>query len=186
MKKEDVIKEIQLLFEKFGSSKYGENVTQTEHAVQCYMLAEESNADVELRVAAFLHDVGHLMQKENSNTLTDLKHEDQGSQMILKWGFGEKVSILISSHVWAKRYLVSCEPYYINLLSAASIKSFQLQGGIMSDEEVMFAREQPYFREALLLRRWDDSGKIVDLEGSEIPKRIWLDILECLEINAIA
>jgi predicted HD phosphohydrolase len=80
--------------------------------------------------------------------------------------------------------LVSCEPYYINRLSAASLKSFQLQGGLMSDEEVAEARKHPYFQQALNLRRWDDTGKRIDLD-TEIPPRIWEDLQQCLELSRL-
>jgi predicted HD phosphohydrolase len=88
----------------------------------------------------------------------------------------------VASHVWAKRYLVSNEPYYINRLSAASLKSFQLQGGLMSDDESNEVRKYPYFMECLHLRRWDDQGKRFDLD-SEIPEQVWSDLELCLTIN---
>lgn len=174
-----IIEEIKELFKLYGHQRYGEDVTQQEHAMQCYLLSEESHADLELRVAAFLHDIGHLKYPELEGKQKDMKHEILGSELILEWGFGDKVSSLIASHVWAKRFLVSCEPYYINQLSAASLKSFQLQGGLMTDEEVSESRNHPYFEQALNLRRWDDTGKRIDLE-SEIPDRVWADLSACL------
>jgi predicted HD phosphohydrolase len=111
-----------------------------------------------------------------------MKHEEIGAALLLEWGFGEKVSSMVASHVWAKRYLVSCEPYYINRLTAASLKSFQLQGGLMSDDEVAEARKHPCFHQALNLRRWDDTGKRIDLD-TEIPESVWADLAECLMVN---
>ena len=50
------------LFEKYGNNDYdGEPVTQTSHMVQCAMLAMKNNADNELVLGAFLHDIGHLL-----------------------------------------------------------------------------------------------------------------------------
>jgi predicted HD phosphohydrolase len=111
-----------------------------------------------------------------------MKHEVYGADLLLKWGFGEKVSQLVASHVWAKRYLVSNEPYYINRLSAASLKSFQMQGGLMSSEESAEIREMPFFIECLNLRRWDDQGKRFDID-SEIPQEAWEDLELCLHVN---
>jgi putative nucleotidyltransferase with HDIG domain len=178
----EIIEEIQSLFLKKGMDQYGEDVTQQEHAVQCYLLALENNASLELRVAAFLHDIGHLIYNPEDGMHVDMKHEVFGAKLLMDWGFGEKVSQLVASHVWAKRYLVSNEPYYINRLSAASLKSFQLQGGLMSDEESNEVRKYPYFMECLHLRRWDDQGKRFDLD-SEIPEQVWSDLELCLTIN---
>lgn len=179
----EIIEKIKTLFLDHGQERYGEDVTQQEHAIQCYLLAQEANAELALRVAAFLHDIGHLAYPETEGHAKDMKHEEIGAALLLSWGFGEKVASMVETHVWAKRYLVSCEPYYINRLSAASLKSFQMQGGLMTDEEVALARKHPYFQQALNLRRWDDTGKRVDL-ASEIPAQVWDDLEKCLAMNA--
>ena len=50
------------LFAERGDSEYGgEAVTQREHALQCALLAEQSEASTSLIVASLLHDVGHLL-----------------------------------------------------------------------------------------------------------------------------
>lgn len=182
METKEIIEEIKFLFALKGNENYGENVTQQEHAIQCYQLAVSAKADLNLRVAAFLHDIGHLKYQDEEGREKDMKHENWGATLVKRWGFGEEVASLILTHVWAKRYLVSCEPYYINRLSAASLRSFQLQGGLMSDEEVEAARNHPYFQKALMLRRWDDTGKQIDIE-SEIPESVWADLAECLMVN---
>ncbi len=41
---------------------YGENVSQTEHALQTAHLAVDAGSDDELVVAALLHDIGHLLR----------------------------------------------------------------------------------------------------------------------------
>lgn len=180
----EIIEKIKSLFAVHGQQNYGEDVTQQEHAMQCYLLAEEAHASLELRVAAFLHDIGHLAYEEVEGHSKDMKHEEIGAALMLSWGFGEQVAEIVASHVWAKRYLVSCEPYYINRLSAASLRSFQLQGGLMSDDEVSAAKKHPYFQDALNLRRWDDTGKRTDID-TEIPPRVWMDLEECLLINRV-
>jgi predicted HD phosphohydrolase len=57
----------------------------------------------------------------------------------------------------------------------ASIVSLAKQGGPMSDEEAVEYRKKPYFTECLLLRRWDDHGKL-DIDSDEIPEQVWTDI----------
>ena len=177
--KDEIINIIKSLFQEKGKMNYGENITQLEHAIQCWTLAVESNAGLELRVAAFLHDLGHLSYEPSNEFETDFKHEELAATMLLEWGFPEKVATLVNSHVWAKRYLVSNEAGYSDKLSQASLNSFHLQGGHLSDAESEKYREQPYFEECLQLRRWDDEGKRIDLD-SEIPINVWKDIEECL------
>jgi HD domain len=48
------------LFEAHGARRYGESITQLEHALQCAALARRNRADDEVVVAALLHDIGHL------------------------------------------------------------------------------------------------------------------------------
>ena len=60
-----MIDELIALFEAYGVEKYDENISQTEHAVQCALLARRNNASDELVAAALLHDVGHLLQLQN-------------------------------------------------------------------------------------------------------------------------
>ena len=56
------IADIEKLFQSHGHIEYsGEGVTQVEHALQAAQLAEESGAPQELVTAAFLHDLGHLL-----------------------------------------------------------------------------------------------------------------------------
>jgi len=171
----EIVELIKQLYAEKGALHYGENVTQTEHAMQCWMLAKESNSSLDLRVAAFLHDVGHLYHSDAEDLDTDLKHEIIGENLLRKWGFNEKITTLVSSHIWAKRYLVSREPEYAKLLSEASINSLRNQGGLMNETELMQCEQQAYFSECIQLRRWDDAGKL-DYMESEIRPEVWEDI----------
>jgi predicted HD phosphohydrolase len=57
--------EIAALFAARGDRMYsGEPVTQLQHALQCGQLAEQDGASDELVVAAFLHDLGHLINDQ--------------------------------------------------------------------------------------------------------------------------
>jgi predicted HD phosphohydrolase len=53
---------------------------------------------------------------------------------------------------------------YRDALSPASELSFRLQGGAMSPEEVAAFEAEPYFDDAVTLRRYDDLGKEPDMD----------------------
>lgn len=175
-----VVNTIRDMFTSKGQLHYGENVTQQEHAIQCWSRSWESKSDPEMRVAAFLHDIGHLYYDELHVDGQDMQHEKLASRLLAEWGFSDKVVRLVDSHVWAKRFLVTNEPYYINRLSTASLSSLMKQGGLMSEDESDYHRGLPYFLDCLQLRRWDDEGKRLDLE-SDVPEQVWHDIRFCLE-----
>jgi putative nucleotidyltransferase with HDIG domain len=174
------IDKLKILFERQGSKKYGENVTQQEHAIQCYLRAAESNATLELRVAAFLHDVGHLLYAEiDVHQKMDFEHEIIGANFLYELKICDSVVDLIKSHVWAKRFLITQDSTYINHLSQASIDSFYLQGGKLTTEEFNVYSHFSNLQECLTLRRFDDEAKIEGLV-SVIPEAVWLDIENCL------
>ena len=58
------IEAIRRLFEEKGGLIYGEAVNQVEHALQCGALAQAQGAAASLVVAAVLHDVGHMLQRD--------------------------------------------------------------------------------------------------------------------------
>ncbi len=155
---------IQQVFEDRGSGQYGgEAVSQLEHALQCGALAEEAGASQSLVVAAFLHDIGHILDHapmlEGTVENFDDKHEYRGNAW-LREQFGPEVADPIRLHVIAKRYLCTVDPEYIKTLSPTSLQSFHDQGGVMDEAEQQRFEAEPYLKEALELRRWDDAAKI--------------------------
>ena len=155
------------LFHQKGDTAYGgEEVSQTEHAFQAATAAERDGADCELIVAALLHDVGHLVHdlpEDCAESGIDDHHQLLG-EVFLKKHFSLRVTEAVRLHVAAKRYLCSCNPAYRERLSAASQTSLELQGGIMTDEEVVQFEAGEFAREATELRGWDDEAKIAGLE----------------------
>jgi phosphonate degradation associated HDIG domain protein len=155
------------LFHQKGDTAYGgEEVSQTEHAFQAATAAERDGADCELIVAALLHDVGHLVHdlpEDCAASGIDDHHQLLG-EVFLKKHFSLRVTEAVRLHVAAKRYLCSCNPAYRERLSAASQTSLELQGGIMTDEEVAQFEAGEFAREATELRGWDDEAKIAGLE----------------------
>ncbi len=104
-----LIREINELFSRRGREMYaGEPVTQTEHALQAALQAEESGADAALITAALLHDVGHLLHdldEDCADEGIDDKHEALGAQW-LSQHFGFEVVEPVRLHVAAKRVSV--------------------------------------------------------------------------------
>ncbi|MFC5411544.1 phosphonate degradation HD-domain oxygenase [Larkinella bovis] len=163
------IAEITELFEKHGSDDYyGEPVSQLEHMLQSAMLAERAGADDETVIAAFLHDIGHLLPSEAAEDHMDeygrVDHEKLGADWLRERGFSEKVAQLIEHHVNAKRYLTYKNPAYFNKLSEASLKTLAFQGGPMTAAEAQEFEQNPFFRGILQVRGWDELAKETDLE----------------------
>ncbi len=156
-----IVKQITDLFEAEGNQTYGEDITQTEHAVQCAELAVRAGESDALVTAALLHDIGHLL------ATTDLaygnyKHDAVGAGFLAEY-FSPAVTEPIRLHAQAKRYLCSVEKGYLEGLSAASLDSLHHQGGLMSPEECDAFLAETYVESAIKLRRWDDEGKIQEL-----------------------
>jgi phosphonate degradation associated HDIG domain protein len=158
--------DIEQLYFAYGSRHYGEGVTQIEHALQCAELAETQGAPDSLVVAALLHDIGHLFEKEEdvAEGEFDGRHEALGAKRLADF-FPEAVWRPVALHVAAKRYLCFIEPQYWDGLSEASKKSLELQGGRFSEEQARAFERAPYWLEAVQLRRFDDNGKQDEMSG---------------------
>jgi phosphonate degradation associated HDIG domain protein len=158
-----VVDEILELFATKGHEAYvGEPVSQLEHALQAAHHAEQASASDELIVAALLHDIGHLLHKlpeDAADHGLDTRHEMIGQAWLARH-FGPEVTEPIRLHVPAKRYLCVTDPEYRARLSAASLQSLALQGGPFGREELKEFQQNPFFRDALALRRWDDLAKV--------------------------
>lgn len=171
------------LFATAGHGAYfGEAVTETEHALQCAHLAAASGADVAVVAAALLHDVGHLLHGLPENIAQqgiDGRHEQQGAAWLERY-FVPAVVDPVRLHVAAKRYLCTVEPAYDAALSAASRLSLHLQGGTLSAEEVRRFEQEPWFRSAVAVRRWDDAAKVPGLAVPDLEH-----YRACLEVNLL-
>ena len=155
------VDEILGLYEMRGAKMYGsESVSQSEHALQCAMLAAEGGASAELIAASFLHDVGHLIA-ELPHTLE--RESDDVHQYLpipfLRGRFADAVLEPIRLHVDAKRYLCKVERGYWDALSPASRHSLELQGGVFDTIAADRFLARPFAWDAIRLRRWDDFAK---------------------------
>lgn len=157
------VDEIFEAFERCGADRYGEDVSQLEHALQCAHLAAEEGAGEGLVAAALLHDYGHFFEGRGDvaeRDGIDAHHEAHGAALLRRW-FGPEVTTPIALHVAAKRRLCAIEPGYEEALSAASKLSLELQGGRFTPEQARKFAEAPFADDAVRLRRWDDAGKVV-------------------------
>jgi phosphonate degradation associated HDIG domain protein len=165
------LSDIETLFAAKGDRMYtGEPVTQLEHALQSADAAERAGASEELILAAFLHDLGHLINDQGETpTLRgiDDRHE-YVALPFLRGVFPDGVLQPIRLHVDAKRYLcargdgrITGAEYWSNL-SADSKRSLELQGGIFTAAEADAFIAQPYAADAVRLRLWDDLAKLAN------------------------
>ncbi|MBD2464148.1 phosphohydrolase [Oscillatoria sp. FACHB-1407] len=146
-----------------GGAQYGrEAVSQLEHALQCATLAESANRSAELISACLLHDLGHLIHdlgEDVADRGIDDRHEYRAIP-VLATLFSPAVTEPIRLHVEAKRYLCAVDPTYWDSLSPVSKHSLELQGGVFSPEAAAQFIQQPYAKEAVQLRVWDDRAKV--------------------------
>lgn len=160
--------DIGALFVAKGHRAYsGEPVTQLQHALQSAWLAERAGAPPALITAAFLHDIGHLVNDQGETpTLRgiDDRHEYVAIPP-LRGLFGAEVLEPIRLHVEAKRYLcargdgAASGAAYFAALSADSLRSLQLQGGVFDDRQADAFIARPFAADAVRVRRWDDQAK---------------------------
>jgi phosphonate degradation associated HDIG domain protein len=161
------INEIRAAFERRGQETYGEGISQLDHALQCAAFAERDGVDAALVTATLLHDIGHLLHDlpaDVADSGIDTQHEASGSAWLSRH-FGLAVTEPVRMHVAAKRYLATMEPGYFEQLSDASKLSLRLQGGPMTATQAAAFAAEPFFADAIRLRRWDEEGKIVGYHG---------------------
>jgi [1-hydroxy-2-(trimethylamino)ethyl]phosphonate dioxygenase len=159
--------DILALYGARGAQAYfGERVSMTEHSLQAAHFAQAESAPEPMVVAALLHDIGHLLEAvpdEIEEWTLDARHEETGARWLARH-FDAAVAEPVRLHVPAKRYLCATDAGYFARLSSASVHTLKLQGGPMSAAEALQFEAQPFWREALRLRHWDDQGKVAGLK----------------------
>ena len=162
----DFLDLVQEIFEREGATEYlGEAVTMAEHMLQTAARAEEAGASEAMVAAALLHDIGHFAGARADAGDWHRKHDLAGARF-LEGRFGPEVIGPVRLHVAAKRYLCAVEPAYLERLSPASVHTLEKQGGPMGADEVAAFEAEPFHREAVELRRWEEDGKAI---GREVP-----------------
>ena len=161
---------LNLLKTKGSDLQYGnEDVTQLEHALQCAELTEKNNFTKEIITAALLHDIGHLIYDDEDpiHEGKDGHHENLGADYLSQY-FDEIVTLPIRAHVDSKRYLSAVEKEYYELLSEASKKSLEVQGGPFTKEQADVFIKKPFMEQAVEIRRFDDQAKILNKKTPDL------------------
>ncbi len=178
-----VTDEILRLYGRRGTLVYGEDVSMLEHSLQAAYFARAAGAPPALIVAALLHDVGHLVvdvPDDLADWIEDARHEETGGGWLAE-RFPSQVYEPVRLHVPAKRYLCATNARYLSRLSAASIATLKLQGGPMSAAEIARFEQEPYYKEAIRVRCWDDQGKVAGLVTPRLDS--YRTLLESLSVG---
>jgi len=151
------------LFASRGAEEYmGEAVSMSQHMEQSAACAVADAAADSLVIAALLHDIGHFIGEHPIEALEngiDNLHETAGADYLAPY-FPPAITEPIRLHVAAKRYLCATDDGYFGRLSEASVNSLMVQGGPMNAEEVAAFEANPYHKDAVKLRLYDDDGKV--------------------------
>ena len=165
----DIVDKIVSNFKNNNSLYIGESITIAEHMIQSAMMAEKSKSNNNLVCACLLHDYGHFIL-DNPDELVrkkqDGKHEEIGYEYLKKF-FKKEIVEPIKHHVIAKRYLAR-EKKYFDRLSEASVVSLELQGGVLDTKEAKLFEKQEFFKEAIMLRKFDETAKKIGVKIKDI------------------
>jgi predicted HD phosphohydrolase len=131
-----------------------------------------------LQVAAWLHDLGHLLEARALN------HELLAADWLQRQcNDTDARAVLepIGLHVLAKRYLANRNLDYLDMLSSDSLRSLESQGGPFSEMECLQFEANSFFTDAVALRVWDDRAK--DITTITVDKSVALQQLRQLLAN---
>ena len=162
MTRNDLLDRLEALYDgRRGAETYGEGVSQAQHMYQCAALAEKEGAAPVMIAAALLHDIGHMLSEGDPDDW-HRAHDKAGAAFLSSY-FRPDVVEPVRLHVEAKRYNCAVDPSYHDCLSHASKVTLKLQGGPMNKRECAAFEAEPYFQDALTLRKWDEGGKELGL-----------------------
>ncbi len=168
------VKELIELYKKKGNTEYfGENMTKTKHMLQCATLALKNEEKEEIILACLLHDIGHFLAEDDMDGYGVKDHGKLASEYLKNIGVSKNIYKLIEKHTDVKRYLVTknINDYY-NKLSEASKKTFEIQGGRMSNEELKSMDRNIKLADMIKVRIYDDKSKIRNREPYQMEKFI--------------
>ncbi len=154
-----------------------EPVDLLQHGLQCAARLERRVPDdLELHVAGLVHDIGTLLAPGCPE-----QHAAVGSAAVREL-LGSRVAHLVGLHDQAKRYLVTTDPHYRHRLSARSLETLRLQGGLLDPAERAALTLDADLDAALTLREADDEAKV---PGASVPGLAhWRPVLDTLARSA--
>lgn len=164
------VQEIMQLFHQKGQEIYCEGINIIEHMVQCANLAAKETTDEEIILAAFLHDVGHLLDTKQLESFDGKNHAFIGAKFVQSKGFSTRIVVLIQNHIEAKRYLALVDPLYYQDLSELSKQNLAAQGGRMTTAEAMTFEESPYYEWNVKMRKWFEADKTAIVLEKDLEK----------------
>ena len=156
-------------FKNNKSLYIGEKLTMSDHMIQSAMLAEKAKCNDNLVCSCLLHDYGHFIIEDPYslvNNNKDGEHEAIGYEYLKKF-FNKEIVEPIKYHVLAKRYLARNKKYF-NFLSEASKISLKLQGGILNNDESNEFKKKKYFKNSILVRKFDEAAKKTNIKMKSI------------------
>jgi predicted HD phosphohydrolase len=159
------------LFAALSDERPGDVVTALAHALQCaWILRQERPDDEELQLAGLVHDVASSLEPQPPGC-----HAANGAELIRPL-FGERIAALVSGHVTAKRWLVTCDPAYRSCLSDNSRETLAHQGEALTSAERAAFEASPHAADWVRLRRADDQAK---QPGRAVPSLdFWRELAE--------
>jgi predicted HD phosphohydrolase len=130
------------------------SVNLLDHALQCAaIVAEAYPDDLELQVAALVHDVGLVMDP------TDRRDHSRNGAHYVAVVLGSRVAEIVRLHDEALRYLLTTLPGYGALLGRESIRTVTACGGPLEPAEMGQFLSSPWARDALALTRADELAR---------------------------
>ena len=156
-------------FKNNKSLYIGEKITMAEHMIQSAMLAEKAKSNNDIVCSCLLHDYGHFIIEDPDKLVKNKKdgeHERIGYEYLKKF-FNKEIVEPIKYHVIAKRYLAR-EIKYFNFLSEASKTSLKLQGGPLNSKKSKEFEKKDYFKNSVLVRKFDEAAKKTDMKMKSI------------------
>jgi|SRR5579872_5481498 len=124
--------------------------------------------DRELIAAGLVHDIASALGIRSGD------HAQLGAELVTPL-LGERVGAVVAGHTDAKRYLVTVDHSYQEVLSPNSTLTLSAQGGAMTRREVAAFKERREWRAMVALRRADDAAKVPNTEVR--PVMAWRDLL---------
>ncbi len=162
-----------LVILKTTMSAENDKFFELDHGLQCAALLEKSDpSDIELQVAGLIHDLAHPWDGPGQP-----RHATMGADAV-RTILGERVAALIEGHVSAKRFLVTTQPEYRDLLSPDSVMTLEAQGGNLSLQEVVDFQSNPWWEAMVALRIADEGAKDPNAVVPELEH--WIDAIHSL------
>lgn len=177
-------KEIIELFKTHGEIIYGEVMSVNSHSFQAGIEARNQGFDQLIQLAAFLHDIGHILPLSVEELSGDRmgefgmeQHDLIGAQYLKNSGCPPLVVACAQYHVAAKRYLCFADPNYMSTLSFASQQTLSYQGGPLNEKEARKFENLPFFTSIITVRKIDELAKKADFSITAEHWQYFEDIL---------